>query len=105
MLRLCSHVGDAVRLGQSSSCEVSAVPRVKRERRERTHNWQQIRQLTLFEEQKLYEKIRPVVLFGETSAKRAKEIGESERTIAYQAVNHFALWAKIRGLGGRHDGS
>lgn len=65
--------------------EVSTVPRIKRERRERTHDWQEIQQLPLFPEQKLYEKIRTVVLFGETPAERAKEIGESERTVRYQA--------------------
>lgn len=61
------------------------MPRSKRERRERTHDWQQIQQYTLWPEQQLYEKIRPVVLFGETAAERAKEIGASERTLHYQA--------------------
>jgi len=65
--------------------EVSAVPRIKRERRERTQDWQHIQQYTIWPEQQLYEKIRPVVLFGETAAARAKEIGASERTLHYQA--------------------
>jgi hypothetical protein len=72
--------GEPILLG-----EVSAMPRSKRERRERTHDWQQIQQYTLWPEQQLYEKIRPVVLFGETAASRAKEIGASERTLHHQA--------------------
>lgn len=31
------------------------MPRSRRERRERTHDWQQIQQYTLWPEQKLYE--------------------------------------------------
>jgi hypothetical protein len=65
--------------------EVNAVPRSRRERRERTHDWQQIQQYTLWPEQQLYEKIRPVVLFGETAASRANETGTSERTLHFQA--------------------
>jgi putative transposase len=62
------------------------MPARKRQRRERTHDWQEIQQYTLWPEQQLYEKIRPVVLFGETAAERAKEIGVSERTLHYQAA-------------------
>src|SRR5947208_12234587 len=61
------------------------MPARKRKRRERTHDWQEIQQYTLWPEQQLYEKIRPVVLFGETAAERAKEIGASERTLHHQA--------------------
>src|SRR5712691_8430341 len=61
------------------------MPARKRQRRERTHDWQEIQQYALWPEQQLYEKIRPVVLFGETAAARAKEIGASERTLHHQA--------------------
>jgi hypothetical protein len=64
---------------------VSAVPRRRRERRERTHEWQEIQQQTLWPEQEVYERLRPIVLFGETVASRAKETGVSERTLHYQA--------------------
>ncbi len=33
--------------------------RIKRPRRERTHDWQQIQQWTLWPEQKAYELLRP----------------------------------------------
>jgi hypothetical protein len=39
------------------------MPARKRKRRERTHDWQEIQQYTLWPEQQLYEKIRPVVLW------------------------------------------
>jgi transposase len=61
------------------------MPKRKRERRERTHDWQQIQQYTLWPEQKAYELLRPVVLFGETAAERAKETGASERTLHHKA--------------------
>ena len=62
------------------------MPACKRQHRERTHGWQEIQQYTLWPEQQLYEKIRPVILFGETAAERAKEIGVSERTLHAQAA-------------------
>jgi len=61
------------------------MPARKRKLRERTHDWQEIKQYTLWPEQEVYEKIRPVVLFGETAAKRAKETGASEHTLHHQA--------------------
>ncbi len=61
------------------------MPAHKRKRRERTHDWQDIQQYTLWPEQQLYEKIRPVVLFQESAAERAKEIGDSPRTLQYHA--------------------
>src|SRR5438034_668550 len=66
-------------------CEVNAMPRSRRERRERTYDWQKIQQYTLWPEQKAYELLRPVVLFGETAAERAKETGASERTLHHKA--------------------
>lgn len=61
------------------------MPARKRKRRERTHDWQEIQQATLWPEQAVYERLRPIVLFGETAAERAKETGASERTLHYQA--------------------
>ena len=61
------------------------MPRSRRERRERTHDWQKIQQYTLWPEQKAYELLRPVVLFGETAAERAKETEASERTLHHKA--------------------
>jgi putative transposase len=61
------------------------MPARKRKRRERTHDWHEIQQATLWPEQEAYERLRPIVLFGETAAERAKETGASERTLHYQA--------------------
>ena len=64
------------------------MPGKKRPRRERTHNWQQIQQYTLWPEQKVYELLRPVVLFQEDAAERARETGAAERTLQRRA-NQF----------------
>ena len=61
------------------------MPRRRSVRREPTHEWQEIQQQTLWPEQEVYERLRPLVLFGETAASRAKETGVSERTLRYQA--------------------
>src|SRR5712692_6902768 len=61
------------------------MPARKWKRRERTHDWQEIQQATLWPEQEVYERLRPIVLFGETAAERAKETGASERTLHHQA--------------------
>lgn len=61
------------------------MPKNRRQRRERTHDWQQIKQYTLWPEQKAYELMRPLVLFGETAAERAKETDTSERTLHHKA--------------------
>ncbi len=62
------------------------MPARKRKRRERTYEWQEIKQYTLWPEQEMYERLRPVILFGETAAERAKETGASERTLHDQAM-------------------
>ncbi len=62
------------------------MPRNKRPRRERTEDWQQIQQYTLWPEQKVYELLRPVVLFNEPSAERAQETGAAERTVYRKAA-------------------
>ncbi len=57
------------------------MPRSKRPQRERTHDWQKIQQYTLWPEQTAYESLRPVVLFNESAAERAKEVGMAERSL------------------------
>jgi len=59
--------------------------RPNRPRRERTHDWQKIQQYTLWPEQQLYEKLRPVVLFNESAAERARETETAERTLQRKA--------------------
>ncbi len=61
------------------------MPKVKRPVRERTEDWTQVRLLVAWPEQMAYELIRPVVLYGETAAERARETGENERTIERKA--------------------
>lgn len=61
------------------------MPPAKRSRRERTDEWSQIKQWTLWPEQELYEAIRPLVLFHETAGERAKEIDVPRRTLARKA--------------------
>ena len=70
----------------NGSILVQGVHIRKRKRREPTHNWQDIQQATLWPEQEVYERLCPIVLFGETAAKWAKETGASERTLHYQAT-------------------
>jgi transposase len=67
---------------------VIAMPANKHPRRERTDDWQKIQQYTLWPEQKAYELLRPVVLFNESTAERAKETGIAERSM-YRKVAQF----------------
>ena len=46
-----------------------------------THEWEQIELLRARDEQGEYERIRPLVLFGEPVTERAEETGTSERTL------------------------
>lgn len=57
------------------------MPGAKRERRERTDNYHLIQQWCRTPEQRLYEGIRPCVLFGVTPGERAPETGLAERTL------------------------
>src|SRR5215472_9094718 len=57
------------------------MPKAKRERRERTDNYHLIQQWCHTPEQRLYEGIRPLVLFGETAHERAEQTGLAERTL------------------------
>jgi hypothetical protein len=51
------------------------MPVVKRPPREPTDDWQQLQLLAPFPEQRAYELLRPVVLFGRPPAERADETG------------------------------
>jgi len=61
------------------------MPKQRYQRRELTHDWQQIRPLLKDSAQITYEIIRPVVLWGVTPKERAAETGMSQRTIYYKA--------------------
>ena len=61
------------------------MPKRRYERREPTHDWQQIRPLLKDTAQINYEVIRPVVLWGQTPKERGTETGVSPRTIYYRA--------------------
>src|SRR5260370_41809251 len=58
-----------------------AISKDKRPRIPRTEDWQTIQQRSLWPEQVTYEMIRPVVLFSERPAERAKETGEARRSL------------------------
>ncbi|MBO0793142.1 MAG: transposase [Ktedonobacteraceae bacterium] len=62
------------------------MPGPKRERRERTEEWHEIQQRTLWPEQELYEQIRPILLHGQTPGERAKEIDVPRRTLSRKAA-------------------
>jgi len=53
-----------------------------------TDNWQQLELRFTSPEQRTYELIRPVVLFGQAPAERAQETGAAQRTI-YRRVQRF----------------
>jgi putative transposase len=61
------------------------MPANKRPRRERTDDWQKIQQYALWPEQKVYELLRPVVLFNESATERARETEEPERSVRRKA--------------------
>jgi transposase InsO family protein len=61
------------------------MPTRRYERREPTHDWQQIRPLLKDPAQFQYEIIRPVILFGQTPKERAAETGMPRSTIYYRA--------------------
>jgi putative transposase len=61
------------------------MPKVKRERRERTDNYHLLQQWCRTPEQRLYEGIRPITLFGVPPAERAQETGLAERSLGRAA--------------------
>jgi len=56
------------------------MPAPRRPRVEPTDDWEQLRLLAPFPEQRAYELLRPVVLFGRPPAERARETGTADRT-------------------------
>ncbi len=62
------------------------MPTVKRPRVAPTDDWQEIRRLTPWPEQRAYEELRPVVLFGRAVEERAGETGIPERTLYRRAA-------------------
>jgi putative transposase len=65
------------------------MPSIKRPRVAPTDDWQEIRRLAPWPEQRAYEELRPVVLFGYPPAERAGETGTPERTL-YRRAARFA---------------
>ena len=61
------------------------MPGPKRQRVAPTDDWQQLQLRLLWPEQIAYELIRPVVLFGHSSAARAHETGTAARTLHRKA--------------------
>jgi len=62
------------------------MPKAQRERRERTDNYHLLIQWCRTPEQRLYEQIRPVVLYGIPPAERAQETGLAESTLRRTAA-------------------
>src|SRR5215217_486246 len=62
--------------------------RRRRRRIEPTDDWEQIQLLCRWPEQVTYEEIRPLVLFGDSVAERARVTGSAERTL-YRKVSCF----------------
>jgi putative transposase len=62
------------------------MPARLRPQHESTDDWQQLDLLVRSPEQRLYELIRPVVLFGQSPAERAQQTGAPQRTLYRQAV-------------------
>lgn len=61
------------------------MPAPKRRRIDPTADWQQLQLLIAWPEQLAYELIRPVVLFGQTTAERAQQTGTAARTLHRKA--------------------
>jgi putative transposase len=60
----------------------------RRRKAEHTEVWERLLPLFEWPEQERYETIRPLVLFGDSVAERAREVGASERTL-YRRVDRF----------------
>jgi hypothetical protein len=61
------------------------MERPQRQRTEPTEHWEQLELLFTSPEQRQYELIRPVVLFGQSAAERARETQTAERTLSRHA--------------------
>ncbi len=64
------------------------MPKARRQKVEPTDDWQQLELLAQFAEQRLYEMMRPVVLFGQSPAERARETGIPQTSL-YRQVDRF----------------
>src|SRR5258708_2476342 len=69
----------------NSSLKEEMESMTKYERRELSHNWEDIRPLLKDTAQITYEIIRPVLLFGVSPKERAEETGMSKSSIYYKA--------------------
>jgi hypothetical protein len=61
------------------------MPPPKRPQRPPTDDWEQLQLFVGWPEQERYELLRPIVLFGQTSAQRSRGTGVSERTLERKA--------------------
>ena len=66
------------------------MPATPRPRRQPTDDWDQLRLLVTSPEQEPYELLRPVVLFGQPAAARARETGVAARTLRRKAARFDA---------------
>ena len=64
------------------------MPIKSRPRREPTDNWQQLALWVEDPAQRVYEVMRPCVLFGQSPAERARQTGVPQRTL-YRQVERF----------------
>jgi putative transposase len=62
------------------------MPIARRAQRQPTDDWRQLRLLATSSEQEPYELLRPTVLFGRSSADRARETGVPARTVRRKAA-------------------
>ena len=68
----------------------------KRRRVERADDWEQLEILCAWDEQMEYEKIRPLVLFGDPAPERATETGTNPRLFA---TRHQRNWPQLKLFG------
>ncbi len=62
------------------------MPPAARPRRQPTDDWSQVQLFVASPEQATYELLRPIVLFGQPPADRARETGVPERTLRRKAT-------------------
>src|SRR5262245_59175999 len=67
------------------------MPATPRPRRQSTEDWGQLRLLVASPEQETYELLRPIVLFGQPAATRARETGVAARTLRRKAGRFDAV--------------
>ena len=66
------------------------MPARQRQRIAPTDDWEQLQLLTAFPEQRTYELIRPIVLFGQPPSERARQTATPQRTLSRQAAQFAA---------------